>query len=56
MGGTRSLQAGPGAVTASTTGRLKDAVDLASVRDDLADVVQQALEPAHISVWVSRQS
>jgi len=37
-------------------GRLKDAVDLASVRDDLADVVQQALEPAHISVWVSRRS
>ena len=34
--------------------RLKDAVDLDSVRDDLAGVVQQALEPAHLSVWVSR--
>jgi len=33
--------------------RLKDAVDLDSVRDDLAGVVQQALEPAHVSVWVS---
>jgi len=33
--------------------RLKDAVDLDSVRDDLAGVVQQALEPAHMSVWVS---
>ena len=35
--------------------RLKDAVDLDSVRDDLAGVVQHALEPAHISVWVSRR-
>ena len=33
--------------------RLKDAVDLDSVRDDLAGVVQQALEPAHLSIWVS---
>ena len=36
--------------------RLKDAVDLDSVRDDLAGVVQQALEPAHVSVWVSRRT
>jgi hypothetical protein len=36
--------------------RLKDAVDLDSVRDDLAGVVQQALEPAHLSVWVSRRT
>jgi hypothetical protein len=35
--------------------RLKDAVDLDSVRDDLAGVVQQALEPAHVSVWVSQR-
>jgi hypothetical protein len=35
--------------------RLKDAVDLDSVRGDLASVVNQALEPAHISVWVSRR-
>ena len=33
--------------------RLKDAVDLDAVRDDLADVVQNALEPAHLSVWIS---
>jgi hypothetical protein len=33
--------------------RLKDAVDLDSVRDDLASVVAKALEPAHISVWMS---
>ena len=32
--------------------RLKDAVDLDSVRDDLAAVVQEALEPAHMSVWI----
>jgi hypothetical protein len=35
--------------------RLKDAIDLDSVRNDLATVVQQALEPAHMSVWVSRR-
>ncbi len=34
--------------------RLKDATDLNSVRDDLATVVNQALEPAHVSVWVSQ--
>jgi hypothetical protein len=34
---------------------LKDAVELDSVRDDLASVVQRALEPAHVSVWISRR-
>ena len=33
--------------------RLKDAVDLSSVQADLAGVVQQALEPVHVSVWLS---
>ena len=32
--------------------RLKDAVDLDSVHDDLAAVVENALEPAHVSVWI----
>ncbi len=32
---------------------LKDAVDLDSVRDDLARAVQETLEPAHISVWIN---
>ncbi len=32
--------------------RLKDAVDLDSVRYDLASAVQKALEPAHVSVWM----
>jgi hypothetical protein len=40
---------------AAFAARLKDAVDLNSVRDDLARVVSQALEPAHISVWVSQR-
>jgi hypothetical protein len=35
--------------------RLKDAVDVDAVRDDLTGVVSRALEPAHISVWVSRR-
>jgi hypothetical protein len=32
-------------------GRLKDAVDLDTVRADLAGVVNGALEPTHVSVW-----
>ena len=40
---------------AAFAARLKDAVDLDSVRDDLAGVVQQALEPAHVSVWMSER-
>jgi hypothetical protein len=35
--------------------RLKDAVDLDAVRDDLAGVVHQALEPAHVSLWTSQR-
>jgi hypothetical protein len=35
--------------------RLKDAVDLDSVRDDLASVVQEALEAAHVSVWMNER-
>jgi len=35
--------------------RLKDTVDLGSVRDDLAGIVSRALEPAHVSVWISGQ-
>jgi hypothetical protein len=33
--------------------RLKDAVDLDSVRHDLAAIVQQTLQPAHLSVWMT---
>jgi hypothetical protein len=33
--------------------RLKDAVDLDTVQDDLAEVVQRVLEPAHLTLWVS---
>jgi hypothetical protein len=40
---------------AAFAARLKDAVDLDSVRDDLAGVVYQALEPAHVSVWISQR-
>jgi hypothetical protein len=34
---------------------LKDAVDLDAVQADLASAVQQALEPAHVSVWISQR-
>ncbi len=39
---------------AAFAARLKDAVDLDAVRDDLARVVHQALQPAHVSVWISQ--
>jgi hypothetical protein len=38
---------------AAFAARLQDAVDLDSVRDDLAAVVRQTLEPAHVSVWMN---
>jgi hypothetical protein len=44
-----------GQTIATFAARLQDAVDLDSIRDDLAGAVDQALEPAHISVWISQQ-
>ena len=41
------------ATVAVFAAQLKDVVDLDSLRDDLASVVQKASEPAHISVWIS---
>jgi len=41
---------------AAFAARLKNTVDLDSIRDDLATVVGQTLEPAHLSLWISRQS
>jgi hypothetical protein len=38
---------------AAFAARLQDAVDLDAVQDDLTGVVHQALEPAHVSVWIS---
>ena len=40
---------------AAFASRLKDAADLDSVREDLAAVVQKALEPAQISVWMNER-
>jgi hypothetical protein len=37
---------------AAFASRLQDAVELDAVQADLAGVVQRALEPAHISVWI----
>jgi hypothetical protein len=42
-------------IVARFTARLKDTVDMDSVRDDLAGVVYQVLEPAHVSVWISQR-
>jgi hypothetical protein len=38
---------------AAFAARLKDEVDLDAVREDLAGVVEAALEPAHVAVWIS---
>ena len=35
--------------------RLQDALDLDAVQDDLAAVVDQALEPAHLSLWINER-
>jgi hypothetical protein len=40
---------------AAFAARLKDATELDSVREDLARVVDRTLEPAHVSVWVTRR-
>jgi hypothetical protein len=37
-----------GTTVAAFAARLKDAVDLDTVRDDLASMVRTALEPAHL--------
>ena len=39
-------------IVAAFAARLKDAVELDAVQTDLAGVVQNALEPAHVSVWM----
>jgi hypothetical protein len=40
---------------AAFAARLQDAVDLDAVRDDLAGVVQAAMEPAHLALWTARR-
>ena len=39
---------------AAFAARLKDTVDLDSVQDELAGAVHQALEPAHMSLWMNK--
>jgi hypothetical protein len=43
-------------MVAAFAARLKEAVDADAVRDDLAGVVWGALEPAHVSLWISERS
>ena len=42
-------------IVAAFAARLQDAVDLDAVQDELAGVVHQALEPAHVSLWVNER-
>ncbi|HJY55620.1 MAG TPA: hypothetical protein VJ418_04490 [Streptosporangiaceae bacterium] len=39
-------------IVTAFAGRLQDAVDLGTVRDELANAVHVALEPDHLSVWI----
>ena len=43
------------ATVAAFTARLRDAVDLETVRTELLDVVNRAVEPTHASVWIRRR-
>jgi len=43
------------ATVAAFTARLRDAVDLETVRSDLLEVVNRAVQPAHASVWIKRR-
>ncbi|HEY6310100.1 MAG TPA: hypothetical protein VIY52_04755 [Streptosporangiaceae bacterium] len=45
-----------GKTVAAFAARLNDAVDLDAVQAGLATAVQQALEPAHISLWMSKRT
>ena len=40
-------------MVAAFAARLQDAVDLGTVRSDLLSTVDQALEPAHVTVWTA---
>jgi MFS family permease len=42
-------------MVAAFAARLKGAADLDAVGDDLANVVRKALEPEHMSVWISQR-
>jgi hypothetical protein len=42
-------------MVAAFAARLKDAMDLNPIQDDLTMVVRTALEPAHVSVWISHR-
>ncbi len=44
-----------GKTVAAFAARLQDALDLDAVQEDLTGVVHQALEPAHVSVWISQR-
>jgi len=39
-------------IVAAFAARLQDAVELGTVRDELASTVHAALEPAHLTVWI----
>ncbi len=41
-------------MTGLLAGMLKDATGLDAARADLASVVQQILEPARVSLWISQ--
>jgi hypothetical protein len=43
------------ATVATFAARLRDAVDLETVRTELLEIVNRAVELAHASVWIKRR-
>ena len=44
------------ATVATFASRLRDAVDVETVRTELLEVVNRAVEPSHASVWIKRRT
>jgi len=44
------------ATVATFVARLRDSVDVETVRDELLEVVNQAVEPVHATVWIRRRA
>jgi hypothetical protein len=40
------------AIVSSFTARLRDAVELDAIRNDLLDAVHTAVQPSHASIWI----
>jgi hypothetical protein len=44
------------AIVGAFTGRLRDAIDLESVQNELVDAVGQTVKPASVAIWIAERS